>query len=266
MKNAMPVLQEYEEILSDLKMILDARMAIDTANKNAAAVVDELISAALPALCRRFCELVASIGPTHGDMSGNVMLCHANDTNTGIMTLRVFESFPNYGLDRTLDVRGEYWGLHTRQVHYHDPNNPSLNKDVIAEALLARRDGRRRTSKETNTQSESARNIVAVATFIPSPIKMLASLEEVKKGTIVALNIDFYNSAPDTRTSAVETFFRLQKANEVLDEIHALSLLQAMEGPDRKTGILSVLEKIRRSDIVNFTLRELVKYIIHGAG
>ena len=254
-----PLFQDWYLILSDIQDFLKAEAVVDINQSTAASSLDEMFRIVLPALCRRVCELASRLGATVGDTSASVMICHTNDVKNGILALRVFESFPNYGLDRTIATREGKWNLHLRYVHYKDIHNPSLNRDVVADAILKHVDVNRRVENNTSTPSEKTSHIVAVNSIIPLQLATANNIEQIKPGTVVALNIDFYESETTGYASVLETVERLNILKKILSDIYEISLFQTLTHEERAKGIKEFFDSIDKKQIINITLQGLVK-------
>jgi len=252
-----PLYQNWDAILIDIEDFLKAEAVVDINQSTAASSLDDMFRIVLPALCRRLCELASRLGDAAGDTSASIMVCHSNDTKNGILALRVFESFPNYGLDRTIATREGKWNLHLRYVHYKDKQNPSLNRDVVAEALLNHIDIVRSVVDHTSTLSEKTSNIVAVHSIIPQQFVNTDNIEQIKPGTVVALNVDFYNNA--NYASMHATLNRTNILRKLLSVIYEISLFQTLTKEERANDITKFFNSLDKEKIINITLQGIVK-------
>jgi len=258
------LLQTWDEIHRDIKQVLRAQAEVDRRGDSDLQSIDAMIQACLPALCQRLCELGARIGETEGDTSASVMICHYNDTENGRLYLRVYESFPNYGLDRTINFRDGRWNLHLREVDYKNPKNPSINNEVVARALIKGTDLLEEVPLSTNTESENRLNIMLVQSILPKQIHSIHDLEQIRPGTVVCLNVDFYNTESYAPNSWLQTIERGLVIKGLLSEIHEISLMTTMPEERRKSGIKRLLQQIKVGSLVNYSLQQLAKQTIEA--
>lgn len=256
-----PLVQSWEAILADIQRVLEAEANIDQNSASPEVVVEEMIRVLLPALSQRLCELASRIGPTAGDTSACVMVCHKNDRDAGVLSLRVAESFPSYGLDRIVNSRNGRWNLHLRYVHYADFENPSVNNDIVAQALIKGRDVHGYVNAETNTPSESQQEIVAIHACVPYQIKTIEDVANLSPGVIVAANIDYYNTEPDGR-SVFESIQRVNVIKDILSELHAISKINMIGSGNRKEFVKRALSSVDGAGVASFTLKEMARRIV----
>ncbi|MGH7174557.1 MAG: hypothetical protein ACRELG_30180 [Gemmataceae bacterium] len=129
------LIQSWDQILTELENFLGAKEKLNL-SEDPATTLEELTSIILPALCRRLCELASLVDPATGNTSADIMICHANNDESGILSLRVYESFPNYSLDRFVLIHDNNRMLHKREVHYKDRTGLDVNREVVSQAII----------------------------------------------------------------------------------------------------------------------------------
>ena len=251
--------QSYDEIQADLNLVLTSRASVPRVKGEDIFPLDRMLSAALPALCRRACELACRMWPTE-NVSADILCCHQNDVADDTLYVHVYESFPSYGLDRIILARNGFWTLHTRKIAYADPDCPVNNQDVVAEALLAGRSLQRSVRPESNVPSE--RSVVAVNAVIPDTLKKHERLKEIRPGELVSMSIVFYEK--DQPGDIIETINRLRQVEDYLNMLHKLSLFQSLSQEQRRMGLRKLLDAIRVGQLVRVTLQEAVDYVIRS--
>ena len=258
-----PTYQSWDYIYADLTNFLLTRAAVPIDARKPDEYIDRMIKIALPALCQRTCELAALVGDTYGDTSASIMVCHENDKEKGILGLRVFSSFPNYDLDRTINTRNGRWDIHLRDTNYKNPNLPSANPDVVSQAILKQVHERKLVNPRTNTPSEDERGIKHIQVILPAQLRTIEDAANLRAGTVVALNIDFYKDGTSGQGDFI--FYgpqRMDDLKDIVTEIHEISLLESFEQTKRLAGIKRFLDKIDPEELLNQTLQQLVKSLI----
>jgi hypothetical protein len=251
----------FEEIHADLNRVLTGSASVPRSKGEDVFPLDRMLAAALPALCRRTCELACSIGSVD-NVSADILCCHQNNVEDSTLYVNVYESYPNYGLDRTILERNGFWTLHTREIAYGNPNHPASKVDVIAEALLSGKSLMRSVFPESLVPSE--KRMVAVRAIIPDALKSLPYLKKVRPAEIVSLSMVFYDNTPVAYMSLLETIERLHYVEDHLNALHKLSLFQSLPHEERWAGLRKLVNSINAGAIVRLTLPEIVEGAIRS--
>lgn len=260
MAGSRPLLQPWDDIRDDLESFFASKPA-------RTGDVDDLevmLRTAFPAICRRYCELGASLGTRQGTCSCSVMVCHRNEVRERILVTRVVESFPNYGLDRTLQLGNGYWELHLRCVPYGEISE-STQLDVVSAAIRDRRRTYRRVTDATLTQSERQHGLAAVWTFVPSRImNKETAFDAIPSGSVICANLDFYSEETAKEENAMLFAERIHVFEHFLDDVQELSLLLVADASKRQSAISALLSKGGRfmADVV---MREFIREAVRRA-
>jgi hypothetical protein len=250
--------QSWDHILKDLQDLLGAKACVEANAEPAAASLETIMAICLPALCQRLCQLASRLGPTIGGTSASVMICHENNRDRGHLYLRVYESFPNYGLDRTIHVRGGQWRLHLRDVDYGNPANFEVNDDVVARALSQQKDIYLPVDPETSTPSEKQQSICAIHSIIPNQLKSLEDIRQVPIGAVVALNVDFY-AIEERGYASHQVVGRSYVLKELLSQVHAFSLFNSLPEDERRSVAQDIVRSQQAANKPGFSLPEFAQ-------
>ncbi|AMV24208.1 hypothetical protein VT84_07410 [Gemmata sp. SH-PL17] len=255
--------ETWTDIEADIRGVLYRNFTLPS--RAAAVEVAEVICLMPIGVSRRLCEAATRLGPSTDDTSACVMVCHRNDTARCMMTVRVCESYSDYGLDRVAKFGDDGWQVHSRTVRYASPISDTANSDVVARALVRGKTLYQRVEPDSNTCTEAKHRMVAVHALLPESLTNVVDLGKVRPGVIVALNIDYYSFAHTGRQSSGTYGERFQDIQRFLNALYPISVLAAAFPDGHESELADLLLEAARRSPGSVSLAGLARDVVQNA-